>query len=134
MQGFGIDFVTTITNELCSEEHYIDVIQFSGKSSSDKLNVTPVLVNRTIDEALGYNVTSNGRWIFNWLLYRRWRRVINQQLANDEYDIVVSDRICSTPGTLAAQECGVPTVIITTGPAAVRYDATNDDLDKTPRL
>ena len=134
MQGFGVDFITTVANKLIERGHTIDVIQFSKTKSSDRLNVIKVPVTRTIDNILSYNLTTNGRWIFNWLLYRRWRRIVREQLAVREYDIVVSDRICSTPSTLAAQDSGVPAVIITTGPAAVRYDATNDNLDKTPYL
>lgn len=134
MQGFGVDFITTVVDKLTERGHHIDVIQFAKTASSDQLNVTTVPVNRTIDKLLGYNLTTNGRWIFNWLLYRRWRRAVRQQLSEKEYDIVVSDRICSAPSTLAAQDSGVPAIIITTGPAAVRYDATNDKLDKTPHL
>jgi len=72
--------------------------------------------------------------MFNWLLYHRWRRIVGRQLGDKEYDVVVSDRICSAPGTLAARGRNVPAVIITTGPAAVRYDSSNDKLDKSPRL
>ncbi|WP_459808637.1 glycosyltransferase [Halopiger thermotolerans] len=46
----------------------------------------------------------------------------------------MSANICVTPTTLAATELGVPAVILTTGPAAVRYNSKSTRLDKSPRF
>jgi glycosyltransferase involved in cell wall biosynthesis len=134
MNGVGVDFITTIGHQLKEYGHDIDVLQFSGTSQSDQFNTTEVFVTRTLDTRLGWAVTTQGRWMFNWILYRRWRRAVRCRLADTEYDIVISDRICSAPGTLAAKDCGTPAVIITTGPAATRYDSTVTSKDKTPNF
>lgn len=132
MQGVGVDFISTVTHHLDVGGHDIDVLQFSRFARSDELDVTEVPVARTLDQMLDRTVTSSGRWLFNWVLYHRWRDVVGRRLAEAEYDVVVSDRICSAPGTLAASDYDTPTVILTTGPAATRYDSTVTDLDKTP--
>ncbi|MFC3956980.1 glycosyltransferase family 4 protein [Halovivax cerinus] len=46
--------------------------------------------------------------------------------------MVLTDRICTTPTVRAASTVGVSSVILTTGPAAVRYDSSDDSVDKTP--
>jgi len=132
MNGFGVDFISTVAHRLDEYGHKIDVIQFSGTNKSKKFDVEEILVSRTLDERLPWNITTNGRWVFNWFLYRRWRRAVRRQLSEEEYDVVISDRICTTPGTLAAQDRDIPAVVITTGPAATRYDPTVTSKDKTP--
>lgn len=134
MQGVGVDFISTISNRLDAYGHDVDVVQFSRHARSEELDVEEYFVNRTLDKVFGRMVTTNGRWMFNWILYHRWRSVVSDVLTEEEYDVVLSDRICSTPGTLAARDHDTPAVILTTGPAATRYDSTITDLDKTPRF
>lgn len=132
MWGVGTDFITTVGYHLEEYGHDVDVVQFSGFPSHDRFDAREVSVMRTLDKVLDRPITSNGRWAFNWVLYRRWRRVVRQTLREGDYDTVLSDRICATPSALAARDVGVPAVMVTTGPATVRYDASLTGTDKTP--
>lgn len=132
MQGIGVDFISTVTHRLDDYGHDIDVLQFSRFARSDELNVTEVPVIRTLDQMFDRTITTTGRWMFNWIFYRRWRSAVGRRLSEIDYDVVVSDRICTAPGALAAYDHDTPAVILTTGPAATRYDPSVTDMDKTP--
>lgn len=134
MNGVGVDYTSTVASTLHDWGHEVEVLQFAGTSSLEYLPVTTVRVSRTLDMNFGWTLTANGRWTFNWLLYHHWQWRVRRYLDNHDVDIVVSDRICSTPGTLAAADRNVPAVILTTGPAAVRYVSSDDSLDKTPEF
>jgi glycosyltransferase involved in cell wall biosynthesis len=66
------------------------------------------------------------------VFYNRWRQAIRAELETNEYDAVISAYISTTPTTLGAIDAGVPSIILTTGPATLKYDPMNSKLDKTP--
>jgi hypothetical protein len=56
------------------------------------------------------------------------------ELRDEGYDAIVTTQICIAPSVIAANEEDIPSVIITTGPATVKYDPTDKGTDKTPRF
>jgi glycosyltransferase involved in cell wall biosynthesis len=66
------------------------------------------------------------------VFYHRWRRAVRTELQNTDYDVVISAFLCTTPAALGAIDEGVPSVIVTTGPATLKYDPLSLKHDKTP--
>lgn len=119
--------------------HDIDAFCFAVSPQIKGVNTKTKWTFRSIDQYVTKKiterhpwVTANGRWIFNWLLYHRWKRAVSNELQATDYDIVLTTQITISPTVLAASEQGVPSVIITTGPATVKYDPNDRDTDKTP--
>lgn len=133
----GNDLHSTLAAALNQRGHQVDCLQFAKNPQWQPLNPDTKWTSRSVDGVLDnfdihFNITTNGRWFFNWILYKRWRRITRKYIKENEYDAVISANICVTPATLAAIDTGIPSIILTTGPAAIRYDPASDKLDKTP--
>jgi glycosyltransferase involved in cell wall biosynthesis len=140
---YGEDLPSILAKELQDRGHEVSTFQFATESKADfvdeiKTKWTLRSVDRYIDDKIlseRYQwpwLTTHGRSAFNWVFYKRWRRAIRSELENHEYDAVISAYLCTTPATLGAIDAGVPSVIVTTGPATLKYDPMNSKLDKTP--
>jgi glycosyltransferase involved in cell wall biosynthesis len=139
--GSGVDYSSTLAAELIEKGHKVTGLCFAEYPETEILDTKRRWTLRSVDRYIWKNVsksypwiTSSGRWVFNWVLYHRWKRAVASELRNHEYDVVVASQVCTTPSVIAADEQGVPSVILTTGPAAVRYDSSNEKADKTPRF
>jgi glycosyltransferase involved in cell wall biosynthesis len=140
---YGEDLPSILTKELQNRGYEVNTFQFAVESKAEfvgeiKTKWTLRSVDRYIDDHImpeQFNwpwLTSYGRSAFNWVFYNRWRRAICAELENSEYDAVISAYICTTPTTLGAIDAGVSSIIVTTGPATIKYDPMNSKLDKTP--
>jgi glycosyltransferase involved in cell wall biosynthesis len=140
---YGQDLCSILAKELQNRGHNITVLQYAESPKADYVNeIKTELTLRSVDQYIDSKVigenykwpwfTSYGRSAFNWIFYHRWRRAIRAEIESHEYDVVISAYICTTPTTLGAIDAGVPSVIATTGPAALKHDSMNSKLDKTP--
>jgi|AntDeeMinimDraft_6_1070357.scaffolds.fasta_scaffold00162_9 glycosyltransferase involved in cell wall biosynthesis len=139
LTGSGVDYSSTLATELEKRGHNVTALCFATYPQIETISSKPKWTLRSVDRYIWENITSRhpwitgyGRWAFNWLFYHRWKRAVVSELQDGAYDIVVTTRICIAPSVIAANEQGVPSVIITTGPATVKYDPADDSYDKTP--
>lgn len=137
--GSGIDYPSTMANELQQRGHDVDALCFAVYPEMDEISIKNRWSLRSIDRYIWKNITESYpwitgymRWMFNLFLYYRWKRAVAHELQVTDYDIVITTRITTAPTVIAASEQGVPSVIITTGPATVKYDPNDRDTDKTP--
>lgn len=139
--GSGVDYLSTLADELQKRGHQVDGLCFAAYPSMENINMTSKWTLRSFDRYIWENITKSYpwitgyiRWVFNVILYYRWKRVVAHELNITDYDIVITTRITIAPTVIAASEQGIPSVIITTGPATVKYDPNNTDTDKTPEF
>lgn len=140
---YGENLLSILTKELQDRDHIVDILQFAVTPKAEFAEtVKPKWVLRSVDRYIDkrllgdrYNwpwITTRGRSVFNWVFYHRWRRAVRTELKNTEYDVVISGYLCTAPGALGAIDEGVPSIVVTTGPATLKYDPLNTKRDKTP--
>lgn len=139
--GSGVDYPSTIATELIEKGHDVTGLCFAEYPQIDTIDTKTRWTLRSIDRYIWKNVskrypwiTSTGRWAFNWFFYYRWKQAVMNELRDEGYDAIVTTQICIAPSVIAANEEDIPSVIITTGPATVKYDPTEKGTDKTPRF
>jgi glycosyltransferase involved in cell wall biosynthesis len=137
--GSGTDYPSTLADELQHRGHDVSGLCFAAYPQINEIEIKTTWTLRSIDRFIWKNITNrhpwvtgSGRWLFNWFLYHRWKRAVANELEATEHDIVVTTRITTAPTVIAASEQEIPSIIITTGPATVKYDPSDKKTDKTP--